>query len=592
MSSVVSVLIVIAVIAFLGVYLWWQSEAKKTHGTVVPLNQQAVADLVRGSFNGVLWKDVPGPGHINKKRRALRGEGATVSVDIEPAAQGGTEVSTWMSAWRSRYGFASFGGAAYRQKKRLLKRVDEALQEVPTNIVSVPSSPAGASTGPTGTVQPQGLRPVGGVPMRQSSAQGTEGNQRVQIADPGLHENDDRQLLYTFLSTWPLAAIFYGPLPAEDLLDQVLHAASAFRRSEPFGISFMHMSEPGMVWAMTENSRGAAILMFMEESKDSTLFLSHVLKPLESGMKAPVRHTMAGNGAVEREVAEYLDRFDVVEPWELPAMKDLRPADATTLPLSLRRSLSNWDHLSNQLYTRTLRDKDGDDVAVTLSPETASILCLGYVIGKSDDGDLSEIRWLEARTGYQLSWGEGAVLASRLLPVSSDVQSVDRDAQELVDVVAVALAEGPNANGTGGLTAAAGIAIPSNSQPQEGEAFDLDAVIRASKDDNFDPGQASAEHLKTIDSLVQIMNPIYESDESEALKPSIPHIVASCQQLVREDPRLIRFVQDINGMATRGALGDWAHDTRGGTLGEQGWSQLGEKLVAAFPGVDLVREDE
>lgn len=129
MEGAVCSLIVVAIVAFLGVYLWWQSDAKKTHDTVVPISQQRVADAVNQSFNGLLWRDVQGPGHINKMRRAIRGDGPTVSVDIEPAANGGTHVSTWMSAWVTQYGVANFAGAAFRQKKKLLKRVEAAADQ-------------------------------------------------------------------------------------------------------------------------------------------------------------------------------------------------------------------------------------------------------------------------------------------------------------------------------------------------------------------------------------------------------------------------------------------------------------------------------
>lgn len=125
-AGVACVLILVAFVGFIGVIAWWGSEAKKQQETVVKISRQRAIDAVEQSFNGLLWADVDGPGVINKRRRAMRGDGPTISVDFDEAANGGVQVSTWMSAWVSQMGLANFPLAAIRQKKKLLARVEAA----------------------------------------------------------------------------------------------------------------------------------------------------------------------------------------------------------------------------------------------------------------------------------------------------------------------------------------------------------------------------------------------------------------------------------------------------------------------------------
>ncbi|WP_040796462.1 hypothetical protein [Nocardia higoensis] len=133
-GGVIFGLVVVVLIGLFGFYLWIHSQAKRTDETVVPISASRVADAVSQSF-GPLWKDWEGPAQINKKRRGwvaaygkghLGGSGPVVSVQIEPASNGGTQVSVWMSAWITDHGVPLLSGTAYRQKRKILKRVEAA----------------------------------------------------------------------------------------------------------------------------------------------------------------------------------------------------------------------------------------------------------------------------------------------------------------------------------------------------------------------------------------------------------------------------------------------------------------------------------
>lgn len=109
--------------------------------------------------------------------------------------------------------------------------------------------------------------------------------------------------------------------------------------------------------------------------------------------------------------------------------------------------------------------------------------------------------------------------------------------------------------------------------------------------EDFDPSQASEEHRETIGTIMNTLTPIFRSDDSEELKQWIPTITGLCRQLTSEDPRLIRFVQDLHGMASRAALADWASGDNVRPLSDQGWSHLIAALEATYPDANLVRDE-
>lgn len=92
-------------------------------------------------------------------------------------------------------------------------------------------------------------------------------------------------------------------------------------------------------------------------------------------------------------------------------------------------------------------------------------------------------------------------------------------------------------------------------------------------------------HREVIGAIMGSVMPIYETSDSEALKPLVPQITQLCTGLVAEDPRLIAFVRDLYDTATRAAMADWAANGR--PLADQGWQHLIDALDGAFEGTPL-----
>lgn len=68
---------------------------------------------------------MPGPGDINKKRRAAKDTGRVISVSVEPDGAG-PQAEVWMSAYTTQFAIAHLAGAAVRMKKCVLARLEVA----------------------------------------------------------------------------------------------------------------------------------------------------------------------------------------------------------------------------------------------------------------------------------------------------------------------------------------------------------------------------------------------------------------------------------------------------------------------------------
>lgn len=120
------VIIVALVVAF---FVWQFIASRNARATTVVRTSLAPNDAARaidGAFGGarsVLWTDDGGPGMINKRRRG-KDRGITMSIDIEPAPGGGSELSMWASHYTEYLGlFANMAGAVNSRKKAIARLV-------------------------------------------------------------------------------------------------------------------------------------------------------------------------------------------------------------------------------------------------------------------------------------------------------------------------------------------------------------------------------------------------------------------------------------------------------------------------------------
>lgn len=120
MEAAVVVIVVLFAILAVG-YFWCHFDSKKRDVVVVGHEPGTVKQRANTSFNGLFWKDASGSGDLNKRRRAIRGIGPTISVGLEAGPQG-TKVTAWKSSWTTHYGIPALAFASWRQKRKVLRR--------------------------------------------------------------------------------------------------------------------------------------------------------------------------------------------------------------------------------------------------------------------------------------------------------------------------------------------------------------------------------------------------------------------------------------------------------------------------------------
>lgn len=120
-------LIVLVVLAFVGLLIWQfvaSKNALMTTRVKSRYSPQEAAAMAMGAFagaRGALWTDASGPGSINKRRRGKDG-GITMSIDIQPLANGGSAVEMWASTYNQMFiVFANFAGSVNSRKKAIAR---------------------------------------------------------------------------------------------------------------------------------------------------------------------------------------------------------------------------------------------------------------------------------------------------------------------------------------------------------------------------------------------------------------------------------------------------------------------------------------
>ena len=108
-----------------GIFVWQLAETRRAVATTVvdtALPPGEAVRVVQEAFTGaraVLWTASDGPGTINMRRRGIH-RGITMSITVEPRADGGSEVSMWASETIVYLGMlVNFAGVVNRRKNAI-----------------------------------------------------------------------------------------------------------------------------------------------------------------------------------------------------------------------------------------------------------------------------------------------------------------------------------------------------------------------------------------------------------------------------------------------------------------------------------------
>jgi hypothetical protein len=102
---------------------------------------QQVVDEVFG--NG--WSRINGPGHINVKPK-FRAGAPTISINVVPATSGGSDVTMWLSAWKTRYGAVGHAQMVWRKERALRTSLSDAVSQTTSGTLGATTVAGAAQT--------------------------------------------------------------------------------------------------------------------------------------------------------------------------------------------------------------------------------------------------------------------------------------------------------------------------------------------------------------------------------------------------------------------------------------------------------------
>jgi hypothetical protein len=181
------VVVVLVLVLFVGWMIFVQSHARKQSSFHTSQGRTAVQQAIDEVF-GQTWTRVKGPGHINVKPK-LRAHAPTISIDVSPGGQGGSDVDIWRSAWGSRYGVSAHAQLVWRKERQLANRLGGIVGQSGTAPVrgttptGVARAPKPTTSTPSTSAKPKVWDGTGaGLAAKRNGVQGGEANAQSQSA--------------------------------------------------------------------------------------------------------------------------------------------------------------------------------------------------------------------------------------------------------------------------------------------------------------------------------------------------------------------------------------------------------------------------
>ena len=125
-AGTVFLVLILIIVGLLILTFWLNNSAKRQEETQVKLSNGRVADIVHQAFGSVFWKDVDGPGDLNKRRRTINDTGPVVSIDINELEGGGSHVVVWMSHWTKKGPSILGSDEVMRKKRKVIRQLEQA----------------------------------------------------------------------------------------------------------------------------------------------------------------------------------------------------------------------------------------------------------------------------------------------------------------------------------------------------------------------------------------------------------------------------------------------------------------------------------
>ncbi|SMH49544.1 hypothetical protein SAMN06295885_3353 [Rathayibacter oskolensis] len=264
----------------------------------------------------------------------------------------------------------------------------------------------------------------------------TPREERVSLRDPGLSEDDPRQLLYLFCESMGVSFVLSADLPVETLLATAARTAPILTQSTHQRLGFHRLdADSSVFWTAIEGDGSSAVIVFCGPESNSSTTTKAIAMPF-GAVGAPYSSDMIFRGSTEPSVRALIESAHVVPAWTEPAFARLRGVDGgfPTLPVTTRRAVSSWERLQPELYKRTFVDFEGDPMDVFAGLWDGAPLLIATV-GQSTDGDLRPYEWVARIDGTSLLWLEPGVAATTPVPRETTPARLVEQAQGFVDSI-------------------------------------------------------------------------------------------------------------------------------------------------------------
>ncbi len=179
----------------------------------------------------------------------------------------------------------------------------------------------------------------------------------VPVTDPGLPDDDPRQLIFKLLKATGLSVALAAPRAIEYVLSEAVHRAPVLVNSSHVGRGIMALnSDPDTLWLALESRTGSAVVICCAPTSNIELIFPRIVKPFEAAA-APFKTAFVALGEADASVVSLLDGSDIVPLSEFPPFNDGRiPSGAGGMPITGRRAARNWRRTNVDLYVKSFTE--------------------------------------------------------------------------------------------------------------------------------------------------------------------------------------------------------------------------------------------
>lgn len=265
---------------------------------------------------------------------------------------------------------------------------------------------------------------------------------QVALRDPGLPQNDLRQMVHTCFQSVGLSLVVYGRGSVDECYDAIRAVASTIAHStaHPNGLGYFAGQESLLMSALTSGD-GSAIAVFALPGIDSNFMTDHLMMPIR-GIRAPWAWALGiSDGLIDSSAAGIIDGSQAVPIWNIRDLSHLEPVRTPTaqIPPLMHQGLveAGWEKLEGALYKVVLTTTTaGRSQVVLFGQNTSTHFALSSPIAESPDGTLPPVLRGKSFGDYGVMLAGGLVLLVKSIPAgppSPRLSDLAADAMALAD---------------------------------------------------------------------------------------------------------------------------------------------------------------